>query len=159
MLTPPLFAYRTSETVIVPPRSAAIRRTWQLHGVASAATCLCSDEAAAPHRRRRLEAGWRVRLLVEDWRIEDNTVRPHRALGDLQAIEAVHHIRDVSFAEDGSQVRTGAGPHVMACLRNLVIGMLSRAGPGNLAAALRHHARDPARPLATLGITPPSSHP
>ena len=26
-------------------------------------------------------------------------------------------------------------------------------GPTNLAAALRHHARDPARPLATLGIT------
>jgi hypothetical protein len=73
MLTPPLFAYRTSETVIGPPRSAAIRRTWQLHGVASAATCLSSDEAAAPHRRRRLVAGWRVRLLVEDWRIEDNT--------------------------------------------------------------------------------------
>ena len=74
------------------------------------------------------------------------------------AIEAVHHLRDVTFAEDGSQVRTGAGPHVMACLRNLVIGMLSRAGPVNLAAALRHHARDPARPLATLGITLGSSH-
>jgi hypothetical protein len=29
-----------------------------------------------------------------------------------------------------------------------------RAGPVNLTAALRHHARDPARPLATLG----SSH-
>jgi hypothetical protein len=41
----------------------------------------------------------------------------------------------------------------MACLRNLVIGTLSRAGPVNLAAALRHHARDPARSLATLGIT------
>jgi hypothetical protein len=41
----------------------------------------------------------------------------------------------------------------MACLRNLVIGVLSRAGPVNLAAALRHHARDHARPLATLGIT------
>ena len=74
------------------------------------------------------------------------------------AIEAVHHIRDTTFAEDGSQVRTGAGPHVMATLRNLVIGMLSRAGPVNLAAALRHHARDPARPLATLGITPGSNH-
>ena len=47
----------------------------------------------------------------------------------------------------------------MATLRNLVIGMLSRAGPVNLAAALRHHARDPARPLATLGITPGSNHP
>jgi len=44
-------------------------------------------------------------------------------------------------------------PTVMACLRNLVIGALSRAGPINLAAALRHHSRDPRRPLATLGIT------
>jgi hypothetical protein len=29
----------------------------------------------------------------------------------------------------------------------------SRAGPANLAAALRHHSRDPTRPLATVGIT------
>jgi hypothetical protein len=41
----------------------------------------------------------------------------------------------------------------MAWLRNLAIGVLSRAGPVNLAATLRHHARDPARPLATLGIS------
>jgi hypothetical protein len=40
----------------------------------------------------------------------------------------------------------------MACLRNLAIGVLSRAGPVNLAAVLRHHARDPTRPLVTLGI-------
>jgi hypothetical protein len=69
------------------------------------------------------------------------------------AIEALHHLRDVTFAEDASQVRIGAGPHVMACLRNLIIGVLSRAGPVNLAAALRRHARDPRRPLATLGIS------
>ena len=41
----------------------------------------------------------------------------------------------------------------MACLRNLAIGALCCAGPVNLAAALRQHARDPYRPLATLGIT------
>jgi hypothetical protein len=41
----------------------------------------------------------------------------------------------------------------MACLRNLAIGALSRAGPVNLAAALRRHARDPARPW------PPSESP
>jgi predicted transposase YbfD/YdcC len=70
------------------------------------------------------------------------------------AIEnGLHYVRDVTFAEDASQVRTGSGPQVMACLRNLVIGVLSRAGPVNLAAALRHHSRDPHRPLATLGIT------
>jgi predicted transposase YbfD/YdcC len=65
----------------------------------------------------------------------------------------LHYVRDVTFAEDASQLRTGTGPQVMACLRNLTIGVLSRAGPVNLAAALRHHARDPARPLATLGMT------
>jgi len=70
------------------------------------------------------------------------------------AIEnGLHWVRDVTFAEDASQVRAGTGPQVMACLRNLAIGVLSRAGPVNLAAALRRHARDPARPLATLGIT------
>jgi hypothetical protein len=31
--------------------------------------------------------------------------------------------------------------------------LLCRAGPGNLAAALRRHTRDPRRPLATLGIS------
>jgi predicted transposase YbfD/YdcC len=65
----------------------------------------------------------------------------------------LHYLRDVTFAEDASQLRTGTGPQVMACLRNLAIGALCRAGPTNLAAALRQHARDPHRPLATLGIT------
>ena len=70
------------------------------------------------------------------------------------AIEnGLHYVRDVTFAEDASQLRTGTGPQVMACLRNLAIGALCRAGPVNLAAALRQHARDPRRPLATLGIT------
>ena len=49
----------------------------------------------------------------------------------------------MTFSEDASQVRTGTAPQVMATLRNLAIGALSRAGPVNLAAALRHHARDP----------------
>ena len=64
----------------------------------------------------------------------------------------LHYVRDTTFAEDHSQVRTGSGPSVMAILRNLAIGVLCRSGPVNLAAALRHHARDPARSLATLGI-------
>jgi hypothetical protein len=65
------------------------------------------------------------------------------------AIEALHHIRDVTFCEDASQVRTGAAPHVMAVLRNLVIGVLCRAGPVTLppryAATPATHA-DPSRP-------------
>jgi hypothetical protein len=41
----------------------------------------------------------------------------------------------------------------MAALRNLVIGVLRRAGPVNLAAGLRYHSRNPYRPLTTLGIS------
>jgi predicted transposase YbfD/YdcC len=65
----------------------------------------------------------------------------------------LHHVRDVTFAEDASQVRSGTAPQVMAALRNLAIGVLCRAGPVNLAATLRYHSRDPHRPLATLGIS------
>jgi hypothetical protein len=51
----------------------------------------------------------------------------------------------------GSRVRTGAGVHVMACLRNLAIGVLCRAGLVNLAAALRFHGRDRHRPWRPSG--------
>jgi hypothetical protein len=63
----------------------------------------------------------------------------------------LHWVRDVTFAEDASQLRTGTGPQVMACLRNLAIGALCRAGPVNLAAALRHHARDDTDPWPPSG--------
>jgi hypothetical protein len=66
-------------------------------------------------------------------------------------VEALRHLRDVTVAEDASPVRTGSGPHVMATLRNLVIGVLCRAGPVKVAAALRRLARHPRRPLDTLG--------
>jgi len=99
---------------------------------------------------------WRVVTVYAVTSLPFELARPAR-LADLLrghwAIEALHHIRDVTFAEDASQVRTGSGPSVMAALRNLTIGVLCRAGPTNLAAALRHHARDPQRPLASLGIS------
>jgi hypothetical protein len=67
------------------------------------------------------------------------------------AIEALRHLRDVTFCEDGSQTRTGAAANVVAALRNLVIGVRSRAGPVNVAAALRRHARDLRRPSPPSG--------
>ena len=71
------------------------------------------------------------------------------------AIEALHHIRDVTFAEDASQTRTGNAPRAMASLRNLAIGILRARGDPNVAAALRRNARDATRLLPLLGITNP----
>lgn len=62
----------------------------------------------------------------------------------------LHYVRDVTFAEDDSQVRTGPTPRIMATLRNTVISLLRRAGWDNIARALRHHARDPERALTCL---------
>jgi predicted transposase YbfD/YdcC len=69
------------------------------------------------------------------------------------SIEALHHIRDVTYNEDASQLRTTNAPRTMATLRNLAIGVLRAAGHTNIAQALRHNARDPHRPLTLLGIT------
>jgi predicted transposase YbfD/YdcC len=70
-------------------------------------------------------------------------------------IEALHHIRDTTFAEDASQTRTGNAPRAMASLRNLAIGILHARGDRNIAAALRRNARDATRVLPLLGITSP----
>jgi predicted transposase YbfD/YdcC len=64
----------------------------------------------------------------------------------------LHWVRDVTFAEDASQVRSGNAPRAMASLRNLAVGALRLAGSANIAAALRHNSRDPTRPLTILGI-------
>jgi predicted transposase YbfD/YdcC len=62
----------------------------------------------------------------------------------------LHWVRDVTFDEDRSQIRSGNGPRVMASLRNLVINILRINGITNIAQALRHHAWDPLRPVTVL---------
>ncbi len=62
----------------------------------------------------------------------------------------LHWVRDVTWDEDRSQVRTGKAPRVMATLRNTAISLLRLAGWTNIAEALRHHARDATRPVNLL---------
>lgn len=50
-------------------------------------------------------------------------------------VEALHHVRDVAFAEDASRVRIGTAPRAMASLRNLAIGLVRQAGWTIIAAA------------------------
>jgi predicted transposase YbfD/YdcC len=62
----------------------------------------------------------------------------------------LHWVRDVTYLEDKSLVRTGNAPRVMATLRSLAISLLRLDGHANIAAANRHHARDPQRTLKLL---------
>ena len=58
----------------------------------------------------------------------------------------LHWIRDVTYDEDHSQIRTHTGPHAMASLRNLALSILRINGTTNISQALRHHAWDPSDP-------------
>lgn len=64
----------------------------------------------------------------------------------------LHWVRDVTFGEDASRVRTGTAPRVVASLRNLAITALRQVGHANIAAGLRAMQRNPTRPLTLLGM-------
>lgn len=49
----------------------------------------------------------------------------------------LHWVRDETFREDRSQIRTGNAPRVMATLRNLAITILRRCGSLNIAKTIR----------------------
>jgi predicted transposase YbfD/YdcC len=119
-----------------------------------------------PHATQALRITRRVRPLTgRNWRTM--TVYAVTSLTAAQAsparladwvrghwgIEALHHLRDTTFAEDACQVRTGTAPRAMASLRNLAIGILRLHGHRNIATALRRNARDATRVLPLLGIT------
>jgi predicted transposase YbfD/YdcC len=65
-----------------------------------------------------------------------------------------HYVRDVTFHEDASQIRTRSAPHAMAAIRNLIIGAMRLAGHVNIAHARRWHARDTNRTITLFNITP-----
>ncbi|MEV6654979.1 hypothetical protein [Streptomyces sp. NPDC051219] len=65
----------------------------------------------------------------------------------------LHFVRDTTFGEDASKIRTGRGPENMATLRNPAISTLRQHGHRNIAAGIRHVSYDPFnRPLDLLNI-------
>jgi predicted transposase YbfD/YdcC len=73
------------------------------------------------------------------------------ARGHWEIENKLHWVRDVTYQEDKSLIRTGNAPRIiMATLRGLAISLLRLDGHDNIAAANRHHARDPQRTLTLL---------
>ncbi|MFJ2111916.1 ISAs1 family transposase [Streptomyces sp. NPDC087850] len=69
------------------------------------------------------------------------------------SIEALHHVRDVTYAEDASTLHTGTAPRAMATFRNLAIGLLKTLGATNIAKTTRAIRDQPERAFPLLGIT------
>lgn len=68
----------------------------------------------------------------------------------------VHYVRDVTYREDASRVRTGSHPRIMATLRNLAIGLIRQAGYTKIAATIRKIKHDTGLLIAILGLGNPS---
>ncbi len=75
-----------------------------------------------------------ARMLRGHWCIENN----------------LHYVRDVTFGEDGSRVRTGSGPRVMASLRNIAIGIHRLNGETNMRHATRSCCQNSRRSFTLL---------
>src|SRR5437868_7212889 len=63
---------------------------------------------------------------------------------------SLHYVRDVSFGEDRSRLRTGSAPQMMAALRNLAITLIHRTGSSHIAASRRHFASHPREAFSLL---------
>lgn len=73
----------------------------------------------------------------------DARLLPGHLRGHWGIEHKLHWVRDVTFDEDRSQVRTGAAPQVMATCRNLALALLRRHGHLTIAEALRTYASRP----------------
>jgi predicted transposase YbfD/YdcC len=63
-----------------------------------------------------------------------------------------HHVRDVTFDEDRSQVRTGSSPQIMATMRNIAISLLRLAGWTNIKQVTEKMGRRLDQVLNLLGV-------
>src|SRR5207244_13574122 len=56
---------------------------------------------------------------------------------------SLHYVRDVTFAEDRSRLRTGHAPQLLAACRNLPTSLIHRSGSSHIAASRRSFSYHP----------------
>lgn len=66
----------------------------------------------------------------------------------------LHRVRDVTFGEDASRVRSGSAPEVLAATRNALTHLLAGSTYPNFAAAIRRFAIRPLEALKLLKTGP-----
>ena len=111
-----------------------LERTWQEHGVSKrqvqyGITSL-GPERGTPAMLLALKRG--------HWGIENG----------------LHRVKDVTFGEDASLIHCGAGPLVMALLRDTAISLLYHAGIRRVASCLRRFSQQPADALDLVVLAP-----
>lgn len=138
------------------------------HGRSRSGSPVADPETGSARALAAAAPGTAVGLVFRTARIRDAGLRPRRQ-GPPTAAPALvarrerqeptgearsHWVRDVTFDEDRSRIRVGAGPQVMATLRNLAISVHRLNHATNIAAATRACARDHRHTLALIACRP-----
>jgi predicted transposase YbfD/YdcC len=130
------------------------RRTLKTASVAAGLAFPRAAQAIRITRRRKVKGTWSCETCYAVTSLSVTQASPAQLAAIIRGHwgieDRLHWVRDLDFDEDRSQVRTAAGPQIMASLRNLVVTILRLTGACCIAAALRYHARRPARPLRTI---------
>lgn len=71
--------------------------------------------------------------------------------GHWEIENRLHYVRDMTYDEDRSQIRTCHAPHNMASLRNMAIGLLRRMQFSTISRAVSYLERHPDRVADLLG--------
>jgi hypothetical protein len=102
--------------------------------------------------RHRIGRRWRTMTVCAVASLTAAQASPARLADYVRGhggIEALHHLRDVTFAEDAWKLRTGTAPRAMASLRNPAIGILRAPCPTGSATSPPRCAAAPATPPAS----------
>lgn len=101
--------------------------------------------------KRTVEGGYAITSLGASKAAAPRLLKLKRQYWGIE--NRLHWVRDVTFGEDASTVRSGAAPQVGAALRNLAIYLLRGTGATNIAAALRTYGSRP-RAAVSLVLSP-----
>ena len=112
-------AWPLIEQVAEVRRTVSVRKTEQISDEVVYLITPLTPQEASPARLLELVRG--------QWGIENGS----------------HYVRDVTFGEDRSHLRSGQGPQIMAAFRNLAITLIHRQGSSQIAATRRHFASHP----------------
>lgn len=91
-----------------------------------------------------------ITSLSKDRATPDMLLRNNRIHWSIE--DRLHYVRDFTFDEDRSQIKTKNGPQMMACMRNFVISIFNLLGLNKIASAIRFFASQPHKALAVFGF-------
>ena len=107
-----------------------LERTWREHGTPKR-TLRYGITSLPP---QQADAARLLRLRRGHWSIENR----------------LHRHKDVNFGEDASLVHAGAGPTVLALLRDAALNLLHQTGATRVASCLRTHSQRPEQAVALV---------